>query len=38
MTECAYSVPPHSLGVQESANVKVLTKHHHQKSGSDFAI
>jgi serine O-acetyltransferase len=32
------SVPPHSLVVQESANVKVLTKQHRQKSGSDFAI
>jgi serine O-acetyltransferase len=34
----AHSVPPHSLVVQESANVKVLTKQTRQKSGSDFAI
>jgi serine O-acetyltransferase len=34
----AHSVPPHSLVVQESANVKVMTKQARQKSGADFAI
>jgi len=34
----AHSVPPHSLVVQESANVKVMTKQHRQKSAGDFTI
>jgi serine O-acetyltransferase len=32
------SVPPHSLVVQEAANVKVVNKRTRQKHGSDYAI
>jgi len=32
------SVPPHSLVVQKSANVKVLTKRHRQGAAGDFTI
>jgi serine O-acetyltransferase len=34
----ANSVPPHSLVVQESANVKVMQKQHREKKGADFII
>jgi hypothetical protein len=30
------SVPPHSLVVQEAANVKVMSKKDREKKGGDF--